>query len=211
MPVREATDGMAVEADHVYVIPPGTTMTLTDGHLRSSRGPARRPRTCRSTTCSGPWPTTQKEPAVAVVLSGNGTDGAIGLQAIKAGGGLHVRPGRDVGPPPEHAAGGFPTGTSITSCRPREIARRAERFGRHPYDREDPADAAPGAGPRPGRRHHRPAARPDGRRLRHYKQTTIRRRILRRMALLNLQEPRRLPARCCGTTRPRSRPCTTTS
>src|SRR5579885_3482625 len=33
MPVREVREGMAVEANNVYVIPPGTNMALTDGRL----------------------------------------------------------------------------------------------------------------------------------------------------------------------------------
>jgi len=42
MPVHEVTEGMAVVPDNVYVIPPGTNMAMTDGHLtlraRSPRG-----------------------------------------------------------------------------------------------------------------------------------------------------------------------------
>ncbi len=33
MPVLEVTEGMAVEVNRVYVIPPGTNMAMTDGHL----------------------------------------------------------------------------------------------------------------------------------------------------------------------------------
>ena len=40
MPVREVAEGMAVEVNHVYVIPPGTNMAMTDGHL--ALDPARR-------------------------------------------------------------------------------------------------------------------------------------------------------------------------
>ena len=34
VPVAQATDGMKIEADHAYVIPPNATMTVADGHLR---------------------------------------------------------------------------------------------------------------------------------------------------------------------------------
>ncbi|HWW86318.1 MAG TPA: chemotaxis protein CheB, partial [Vicinamibacterales bacterium] len=34
LPVVQAVDGVRIEADHAYVIPPNTTMTVTDGHLR---------------------------------------------------------------------------------------------------------------------------------------------------------------------------------
>jgi two-component system, chemotaxis family, CheB/CheR fusion protein len=32
MPVQEVKDGMVVEPNHVYVIPPNTQMTIADGH-----------------------------------------------------------------------------------------------------------------------------------------------------------------------------------
>ena len=34
VPVAQATDGMKIEADRAYVIPPNVTMTVADGHLR---------------------------------------------------------------------------------------------------------------------------------------------------------------------------------
>src|SRR4051794_27080902 len=34
MPVREVRDGLAVAPDHVYVIAPGRTLTLSNGHFR---------------------------------------------------------------------------------------------------------------------------------------------------------------------------------
>src|SRR5207302_9929354 len=41
MPVQEVTEGMKVEADHVYVMPPAAIMTLADGHLPLSARPPR--------------------------------------------------------------------------------------------------------------------------------------------------------------------------
>ena len=50
MPVVEATQGLAVAPDHVYVIPPNTTLTIAGGVLQLAprRDGARR--TCRSTS-----------------------------------------------------------------------------------------------------------------------------------------------------------------
>ena len=55
MPVHEVRDGMAVQPNHVYVIPPNARMTISDGLLRlSSRvGQAG---IFPSTTSSVPWP-----------------------------------------------------------------------------------------------------------------------------------------------------------
>ncbi len=41
MPVVEVSEGMAVEVDRVYVIPPGTNMAMTDGHLTLTPRPPR--------------------------------------------------------------------------------------------------------------------------------------------------------------------------
>src|SRR5580692_8653428 len=41
MAVRQATDGMALERDHIYVIPPGAYLAVDAGVLRLSRPQAR--------------------------------------------------------------------------------------------------------------------------------------------------------------------------
>jgi two-component system, chemotaxis family, CheB/CheR fusion protein len=88
MPVRTAEQDMSIEPDRVYVIPPNTELTVVDGRLQLAE-PAE-PRGMRlpvnilfSSLASG-----QGERAIGVVLSGMGSDGTAGLQAIKAVGGL---------------------------------------------------------------------------------------------------------------------------
>jgi two-component system, chemotaxis family, CheB/CheR fusion protein len=88
MPVRAAEQDMRIEPDRVYVIPPNTELTVIDGRLQLA-APAE-PRGMRlpvnvlfSSLASG-----QGERAIGVVLSGMGSDGTAGLQAIKAVGGL---------------------------------------------------------------------------------------------------------------------------
>ena len=88
MPVAEATDGVVVEPNHVYIIPPDATLTIADGMLQLSK-PAP-PRQYR-------WPIDsfftslaedQGDNAVAIVLSGSGSDGSRGLRVVKERGGL---------------------------------------------------------------------------------------------------------------------------
>ena len=88
MEVRAAEQDMHIEPDHVYVIPPNTELTVVEGRLHLAE-PAQ-PRGMRlpinvlfSSLASG-----QGERAIGVVLSGMGSDGTAGLQAIKAVGGL---------------------------------------------------------------------------------------------------------------------------
>lgn len=88
--VLQATDGMQIEADCFYVIPPGAYLSTTDGVLRlSSPRPhhgARLPfdflLQSMAEDCGAR--------AICVILSGTGSDGSLGLRAIKAKGGLVI-------------------------------------------------------------------------------------------------------------------------
>ena len=87
MPVREVTDGMLVQPNEVYVIPPATNLQLEGELLRL---------TPRLVALVPPMPidrfllslaTERGSGAVGVILSGTGTDGTEGLKAIKSEGG----------------------------------------------------------------------------------------------------------------------------
>ncbi len=90
MPVREAQQAVRLEPDCVYVIPPNTELSVVDGklHLASPIEPRglRLPINVLFSSLAG----SQGERAIAVVLSGMGSDGTLGLQAVKAVGGLSV-------------------------------------------------------------------------------------------------------------------------
>ena len=88
MKVYQVQDGMQVEASSVYIIPPNKDMAIFKGRLQLmdptvSRG-LRRPIDYffRSLAMD------QKENAAGIILSGTGTDGLIGLKAIRSEGGL---------------------------------------------------------------------------------------------------------------------------
>lgn len=88
LPVRVAEDGMLVDSDQVYVIPPDAILTIKDSrlHLSSPALPAAR-RVSVNTFLSS-LAEDQKENAVGIILSGFGSDGALGVAAIKEHGGL---------------------------------------------------------------------------------------------------------------------------
>ncbi len=88
MPVRLAEDGMAVHPNQVYVIPPDAILTVEHGLLRtSSPAPPVARRTSVNTFLTS-LAEDQGENAVGVILSGFGSDGALGIAAIKEHGGL---------------------------------------------------------------------------------------------------------------------------
>ena len=88
MPVREVAASVKVEPDHVYIIPPDKDLTLADGHFRLME--RARPNRSRA-PIDGFFKTlaeTHSTEAVAIVLSGTGSDGARGITWIKERGGL---------------------------------------------------------------------------------------------------------------------------
>ena len=90
MAVVEASDGMTVIADHVFVIPPNATMLIKDGCLSVSKpAPPREHRRPIDTFFSS-LADDQGENAVSIVLAGTGSDGALGLGAIKEKGGFTI-------------------------------------------------------------------------------------------------------------------------
>lgn len=88
MPVREARQNMRVEPDCVYVIPSNTELSVINGtlHLRQPTEP--RGMRLPINVLFSSLATDQGERAIAAVLSGMGSDGTLGLQAIKTVGGL---------------------------------------------------------------------------------------------------------------------------
>jgi len=88
MPVREAVGGMRVEADSVYVIPPDAELTLAGGELKLEKPHEPRGLRLPINVLFSSLASDLGERAIAVVLSGMGSDGTLGMQAVKAAGGL---------------------------------------------------------------------------------------------------------------------------
>ena len=88
--VCEAAEQMRVEANHVYVIPPNAELSLMHGVLHVM--PPAEPRGLRLpvNVLFSSLARDQGASAIGVVLSGMGSDGTLGLQALKAVGGLTV-------------------------------------------------------------------------------------------------------------------------
>ncbi|WP_265500997.1 chemotaxis protein CheB [Paracoccus beibuensis] len=88
--VQQATEGMRLQAGHVYTIPPGSRMLIRDGLLRLTdfdqpRG-LRRPIDDFFESLAED----RGASAACVILSGTGADGTLGLRAIKENGGMCV-------------------------------------------------------------------------------------------------------------------------
>jgi len=90
MKVLQATDGMKIERDHVYVIPPRVYLSIQSGALHLSvpreRHGARMPLDFFLSSLAEQY----GERAVCAILSGTGADGSLGLRAVKEKGGLVI-------------------------------------------------------------------------------------------------------------------------
>src|SRR5216684_3096043 len=86
--VETATDGTTVKPDHLYVIPPNAIMTVADGVLRlRSREGEQRPHKPVNILFRS-IAEQHAHLGVAIVLSGSDSDGADGLEQVKAAGGI---------------------------------------------------------------------------------------------------------------------------
>ncbi len=179
VPVLAAVDGMAIEPDHVYVIPPGAAMTVTDGHLRVvQRERARGVHTLIDEFLIS-LSSVHGSETVGVILSGAGADGARGLEAIKEHGGITIA--QD---PASAQFSSMPERAVATGCvdlvlPPEQIAEHLVQIGRLAADRHGggvPPDAASDVATILTLVRNR-----TGVDFRHYRSGTVHRRIVRRM------------------------------
>ncbi|MCA9540434.1 MAG: hypothetical protein KC620_16155, partial [Myxococcales bacterium] len=141
--VVPAEDGSLLAPDTVYVLPPNRFLSVKENRLQltppaDSQG-VRLPVDHFLRDLAGQW----REKAVAIILSGTGRDGTLGLRAIKAAGGLAVA--QD----PETAAhGGMPRSAIATGLvdwvvAPERMPVLLRDYLSRPYVRSEPhADAA---------------------------------------------------------------------
>ncbi len=113
MRVLEGRDGELIEANCVYVPPPHAVVTVTDGRLGvrlAAADDARIPRPIDSFFDA--LGSALNDQAIGIVLSGTGTDGALGMKAIKECGGITIAQGSDSSAPQygEMPAGAIATG-----------------------------------------------------------------------------------------------------
>ena len=88
MPVVEVEDGMAVQVNSVYIIPPNHDMALINGTLQLLDPAAPRGQRLPIDFFFRSLAQDQHERAIGIILSGTGSDGTLGIRAIKGEGGM---------------------------------------------------------------------------------------------------------------------------
>ncbi|MBW4667824.1 MAG: PAS domain-containing protein [Cyanomargarita calcarea GSE-NOS-MK-12-04C] len=132
IPVIEVRDGMSVQPNHIYIIPPNRKMTISQGVLKL---------TPRENTDGKHMPVDslfyslakRGQRAIGVVLSGGDGDGALGLEAIKASGGITFAQSEE-----SAKFHSMPHNAATSGCvdfilSPQEIAEELGRISHHPF------------------------------------------------------------------------------
>src|SRR5262249_4539437 len=130
MTVKEVANGMAVEKNTVFVIPPNTNMTLHDGTFRL--GPYTRVRGWHMPIDDFFRSLADRFHArsIGVVLSGVASDGANGCRAIKAEGGITFAQTEASARFPEMPRAAISSGCVDFVNTPKEIAEEIVRVGK---------------------------------------------------------------------------------
>ncbi|MBV9251906.1 MAG: PAS domain-containing protein, partial [Acetobacteraceae bacterium] len=188
LPVSQAANDSLVEPDHVYVIPPNTTLTLREGRLSlaSPRGSRVHPNVIDEFFTS--LAHDRGGMASCVILSGTGSDGTLGLRAVKEHGGLTIAQAEAEYDGMMRSA--VSTGLVDFILRPEEIPARLTSYFRGAaglsYESEDDSLQPETAG-QLGQIIGLLRAQ-TGHDFSNYKETTIIRRVRRRMHVLQISD-----------------------
>jgi two-component system, chemotaxis family, CheB/CheR fusion protein len=183
LPVRQVTNGTVIQPNHVYIIPPDSDMFLAGHMLKLQPRSIVRGQHMPVDVFLRSLAEAQRHQAIGMILSGTASDGSLGIQAIRAHGGITMA--QD-----EHSSkhSGMPRSAVLTGCvdyvlPPEELARELARIGRHAIIKpeEELQELAPQAADlTPILELLRTSTGVD---FAKYKINTVNRRILRRMAL----------------------------
>lgn len=90
MPIVTIQDGTVLEANHIYLLPPRQDLTLTDYTLHLKEASNERGINLSIDSFFESLAEQHKERAVAVILSGTGSDGTQGVRDIRGAGGMVI-------------------------------------------------------------------------------------------------------------------------
>jgi two-component system CheB/CheR fusion protein len=184
MQVFEVEDGMAVRPNCTYIIPPNRDMAFLNGTLQLMEPAAPRGQRLPIDFFFRSLAQDQRERAIGIVLSGTGSDGAMGVRAIKGEGGMVIAQN-----PESTEFDGMPrsaiaTGLVDYELPPAEMPAQLVAYAAHAFGK--PRPTAAGQAPRTEsalKKIFILLRAQTGHDFSQYKPSTIHRRIERRMAI----------------------------
>lgn len=190
IPVQQVTDGEAVQPDHIYVIPPNTSMAMKNGALRLAARVLTRGQHMPIDHFLRSLAEDRGNRAISVILSGTASDGTEGSRAIKAAGGITFAQDEKSAKYSSMPHSAVTAGCVDFILPPGGISKELIRVAQHPY-LAPPSVEKPDLTIAADKQMEillsllREAIGVD---FTHYKQTTLRRRIERRMVLHKLEK-----------------------
>ncbi|MGB5061511.1 MAG: chemotaxis protein CheB, partial [Candidatus Promineifilaceae bacterium] len=188
MQVYEVEDGMLVKPNCTYIIPPNRDMALLNGKLHLLELDASRGLRLPIDFFFRSLAQDQQEQAICIVLSGTGSDGALGLRAIKEAGGMAM-----VQAPDSTEFDGMPQSALATGLvdyvlPPSEMPAQLIAFAAHAFGQKPPHALTTGSKENDLEKIFILLRSQTGHDFSQYKQNTITRRIERRMAVHQIKE-----------------------
>lgn len=184
MQVFEVKDGMPVQPNCVYIIPPNNDMAFQNGSLQLTKPSLPRGQRLPIDFFFRSLAQDQRERAICIILSGTGSDGTLGLRAIKGEGGMSM-----VQTPGSTEYNGMPnsaiaTGLVDYELSPAEMPARLIAYAAHAFNSALLPVTAPDAEEENALKEVFVLLQEQvGHDFSQYKPSTIRRRIERRMAV----------------------------
>jgi two-component system, chemotaxis family, CheB/CheR fusion protein len=189
MPIKEIQDGMKAEPHTIYFNPPDKEVGIYQGVFHLIEPSAARHTRLPIDFFFRSLAQDLEEKAMCIVLSGTGSDGTLGLEAVKGAGGMTMAQAEAQAKYPFMPRSAIDTGLVDYVLPVEQMPEEIIRYVQHPYlkgrEKEVPAD-----------KHYqnflqkilmlvRANTKHD---FSHYKQTTIRRRLGRRLAVHKIED-----------------------
>ncbi|MCW8107906.1 ATP-binding protein [Alteromonas ponticola] len=176
----QAEDGQKIESGHAYIIPPGRFIEVCDHTIRLVEQTEHRGARMAIDHLFRSMAEMYKSKAVGLLFSGAGSDGTAGLRALKAAGGLAVVQCPETAEYPSMPKSAINAGVVDEILPVEKIPDLLIKFGTHPYHAINSEDDSSSTDLNKIRALLKAQENFD---LAQYKDSTVKRRIFRRMSL----------------------------
>jgi two-component system CheB/CheR fusion protein len=191
-PVQQITDNVHLEQDHLYIIPANKVVTATDGILKLTPIEKKHVKSNTIDLFFSSLGMVHQSYAVGVILSGALTDGTLGLQVIKSYGGLTFAQDEGSAEFDSMPRSAIKAGVVDFVLPPQKIAEQLVAMN-HPFHTDytglEIADTIPEQDNETFKQILTVLRVRRGVDFTYYKQSTLKRRIIRRMALNKIEQP----------------------
>jgi len=134
--IEIVTDGMALKANHIYLIPPKMNMTIFHGVLYLNELSATRTLNLPIDIFFRSLAKDQEKNAVGIILSGAGSDGTLGIKAIKEFGGMTMAQDDESAKFESMPHSSISTGMVDIIRPPKQLAEELINYIKHPFVKE---------------------------------------------------------------------------